>query len=60
MLGEHLDADGLDARYQDGVLTLTIPVAPSAQPKRIKVRSEASHPDAIDVESNAKESLTGS
>lgn len=55
-----MDADGLDARYQDGVLTLTIPVAPSAQPKRIKVRSEASHPDAIDVESNAKESLTGS
>jgi HSP20 family protein len=61
LLGEHLDADGLDARYEDGVLTLTIPVAPSAQPKKIKVRSEASHhPDAIDVESNSQESLTGS
>jgi HSP20 family protein len=61
MLGEHLDTDRLDARYEDGVLTLTIPVAPSAQPKRIKVRASEDHADAIDVEKASHQgSLTGS
>jgi len=59
MLGEHLDPEGLDARYRDGVLTLTIPVAPSAQPKRIKVQASEARADAIDIGSNS-ESLTGS
>ena len=36
-LGEGLDADGVEADYTDGVLTLRIPVVPQAQPRKINV-----------------------
>lgn len=36
-LGEGLDADGIEADYSDGVLSLRIPVAPQAQPRKISV-----------------------
>ncbi len=36
-LGEGLDADGIEADYTDGVLTLRVPVAPQAQPRKITV-----------------------
>jgi HSP20 family protein len=36
-LGEGLDAEGIEADYSDGVLTLRIPVAPQAQPRKISV-----------------------
>ena len=45
-LGEGLDAEAIEADLRDGVLTLRIPVAERAQPRRIEVRS--SQP-AIDV-----------
>jgi HSP20 family protein len=35
--GESLDADRIDARYEDGVLTLVIPVAESAKPRKIQI-----------------------
>ena len=38
-LGEGLDADGIEADYTDGVLTLRIPVTPKAQPRKITVTS---------------------
>ncbi|MGA9278080.1 MAG: Hsp20/alpha crystallin family protein, partial [Ilumatobacter sp.] len=38
-LGDGLDADGIEADYSDGVLTLRIPVAEQAQPRRISVGS---------------------
>jgi HSP20 family protein len=38
-LGEGLDAEGIEADYTDGVLTLRIPVAPQAQPRKINVTS---------------------
>ena len=37
MLGEGVDQESLQADYRDGVLYLTIPVAPQAQPRRIQV-----------------------
>jgi HSP20 family protein len=37
-LGEALDADKLEAKYEYGVLTLVIPIAQSAKPKKIPVR----------------------
>jgi HSP20 family protein len=37
MLGENLDAEKMTAEYDDGVLRITIPVVPNAQPKRIQV-----------------------
>jgi HSP20 family protein len=36
-LGDGLDADRIDAQYVDGVLTLTIPVAETAKPRKIAV-----------------------
>ncbi len=51
MLGEELDTEKIDAAYEAGVLTLTIPVAPAAKPRKIEVRATASnHSQAIDVE----------
>lgn len=36
-LGDTLDADGIDANYEGGVLTLKIPVAESAKPRKISI-----------------------
>jgi HSP20 family protein len=36
-LGDGLDLDHIDATWQDGVLTLTIPVAATAKPRRIPI-----------------------
>jgi HSP20 family protein len=38
-LGETLDADKLEADYDAGVLTLRIPIAEQAKPRRITVTS---------------------
>jgi HSP20 family protein len=40
LLGDGLDADRIHASYENGVLTVTIPVAASAQPRKIEVESE--------------------
>lgn len=37
MLGEGLDASAVEARYDDGVLTLTIPVAEQAKPRKVEI-----------------------
>ncbi len=37
-LGESLDADHVEASYDAGVLTLTIPVAPQAKPRKLQVQ----------------------
>ena len=50
-LGEGLDADGIEADYTDGVLTLRIPVAPQAQPRRISVSAGQRGAQAIDAAS---------
>ena len=36
-LGETLDTDRIDAQYHDGVLTLRVPVAEKAKPRRVPV-----------------------
>lgn len=38
-LGEGLDLDGVEAAYHDGVLTLRIPVAEQAKPRKISIAS---------------------
>ena len=49
-LGDGLDADGIEADYTDGVLTLKVPVAEKAQPRKIDVRSGSSaSQDAIET-----------
>lgn len=51
MLGDHLAVDDVTASYDDGVLTLEIPVAESAKPRKVEVRAASQHAAAIDVES---------
>ena len=42
-LGETLDADHIEASYEQGVLTLTIPVAEAAKPRKVEVEVNASN-----------------
>ena len=36
-LGEHLDTDKIAASYENGVLTLTIPMAERAKPRKVEI-----------------------
>jgi HSP20 family protein len=47
-LGDTLDTDRVEASYDAGVLTLRIPVAEKAQPRKIEI-TEAGAPQEIDV-----------
>ena len=47
LLGEGLDAEGLKANYEHGVLTVTIPVAEKAKPRKISVELGASDQKSI-------------
>ena len=38
-LGENLDAEKVEARYENGVLTVTIPVAERAKPRKVEIAS---------------------
>jgi len=51
-LGQHLDVERIQASFDHGVLTLSIPVAETAKPRRIEVQSSAQQtpPKAIDVQ----------
>ena len=48
-LGEGLDAERVNARYEHGVLTLTIPVAEKAKPRKVEVASGESGPKAVEA-----------
>jgi HSP20 family protein len=48
-LGETLDADHIEASYDAGVLTLRIPIAEKAKPRRISITGSASEPKQIDA-----------
>ena len=50
LLGDTLDADRLEASYDHGVLTVRVPVAEQAKPRKVEVQSDK---QAIDVASNA-------
>src|SRR4051794_23032260 len=45
-LGDGLDTDQIHATYENGVLTVTVPIAERAKPRRIEVSSEP-HREAI-------------
>jgi HSP20 family protein len=51
-LGDNLDPDRLEAHYHDGVLTVTVPVAEQAKPRKVEV-SHGSSDKAIDAKSSA-------
>ena len=57
-LGEALDTERIDARYADGVLTLKLPVAEKAKPRRVPINISAGEHTAIDT--NSKERVEAS
>ena len=50
-LGESLDSDHITATYHDGVLTLTVPVAEEAKPRKVEIST--GHGTAKAIETNA-------
>ena len=50
-LGDTLDTDAIQADYVDGVLTLRLPVAEKAKPRRVEIKTGQSAPKAIDARS---------
>jgi HSP20 family protein len=57
-LGDGLDADGLKATYEHGVLTLTIPVAENAKPRKIDVEMTGWQQKSIDAASEPIEAAS--
>ena len=49
ILGDNLDTEHISASYNAGVLTLQIPVAEQAKPRKISIASKADARQAIDV-----------
>ena len=47
MLGDQLDADRIEAGYDRGVLTLTIPVAERARPRRVEITTQSDAPEDV-------------
>jgi HSP20 family protein len=52
-LGEGLDPDGIEATYDGGVLTVQVPVAEQAKPRKVQVTAGGSSATAIDAGSTA-------
>jgi HSP20 family protein len=50
-LGESLDPDKIQAHYDQGVLTLRIPVAEKAKPRKVEISAGA--PEAVEVTTSA-------
>ena len=50
-LGESLDPDRIQANYDQGVLTLHIPVAERAKPRKVEI--SAGTPEAVEVTTSA-------
>jgi HSP20 family protein len=48
-LGDTLDTEHIEAEYVDGVLTLRLPVAESAKPRKVEVIAKDREPAAIGV-----------
>ena len=47
ILGDNLDTERIEASYDAGVLTLRIPVAEQAKPRKIEITSTGQDPQAI-------------
>jgi HSP20 family protein len=52
-LGDNIDADKIAATYENGVLTVTLPVAERARPRRIEVAS-TTRPQTIETGKQAE------
>ena len=54
LLGEGLDRDHITATYENGVLTLTIPVAEEAKPRKVEITHPADVVQAVTAASVAE------
>ena len=52
-LGESLDSEHVEASYDAGVLTVTIPVAEQAKPRKVEITTGGGKAKAINAESAA-------
>ena len=52
-LGEGLDPDRIEASYDSGVLTVSVPVAEQAKPRKVEISSNGGKAKAIEAESSA-------
>ena len=50
-LGESLDPERVEARYDQGVLTVTVPVAEQAKPRRVQIDTGEGRPESIEASS---------
>ena len=50
LLGDTLDGERVEADYRDGVLTISIPVAEAAKPRKVAV-GRAERPEALEADS---------
>lgn len=48
-LGENLDTDHIDASYDAGVLTITVPVAEGARPRKVEITAGSAATKAIEA-----------
>ena len=53
LLGDTLDGERISASYHDGVLTLHIPVAEQAKPRKIQISHEGD-PQTVEAETNGQ------
>jgi HSP20 family protein len=51
-LGESLDTEHLSANYVNGVLTVTIPVAEAAKPRKVEIQAGGGGPKAVTAEAS--------
>ncbi len=54
-LGDSLDTDGIDAKFVDGVLTLRVPIAEKAKPRRVPITLADPHTTATAIETSSDE-----
>ncbi|MFP5376890.1 MAG: Hsp20/alpha crystallin family protein [Acidimicrobiia bacterium] len=52
-LGEGLDTDRIEAGYDAGVLTITVPVAEQARARKVEIATGGGHAGAIEAEATA-------
>ncbi|HEX9969335.1 MAG TPA: Hsp20/alpha crystallin family protein [Acidimicrobiales bacterium] len=57
-LGEGLDADRIEAGYENGVLTVTIPVAERAKPRKVQINTLGSSTQPRPIETTAADATS--
>lgn len=57
-LGDTLDTEAIAARYEQGVLTLEIPVAERAKPRKVDIATGETGTHSIDTNSREREAVT--